>query len=87
MHVLHRPHLPRAFTVTVIAAALAIVLTLAVAAGLNDQMPASSIASSPPAAVHASTTAPGPSTSPFTRSPFASLLGVPVTPRWWKTSR
>jgi hypothetical protein len=36
MHALHRPDLLRAVTVTVIAAILAIVLTLALATSLND---------------------------------------------------
>lgn len=51
MHALHHPNLPRAVTVTLIAAVLAIVLTLGLATSLNDlaSTPApTSTASTPP---------------------------------------
>jgi hypothetical protein len=76
MHVLHRPHLPRAITVTVTAALLAIVLTLAIATDLSDRgsAPAPATASGPATAGQASVTRPSQSEGPFTRSPFSSLL-------------
>jgi hypothetical protein len=58
MHALRHPHLPRAMTFTVIAAVLAIVLTLALAKGLNDL-------ASPAAPTGAS------ATSPLLRAPAA----------------
>jgi hypothetical protein len=89
MHVLHRPHHPNAITVTLIAAMLAIVLTLAITSAVSDvestQAPAS--ATSPTAALHASPARPSVSTSPFMRSPFSSLLTAPVAPPWSQDSR
>jgi hypothetical protein len=88
MHVLHRHPLPRAIAVTVTAAMLAIALTLAIATDLSDHgsalAPAN--ASGPATAVHASTTHPGQSASPFTRSPFSNLLVAPVAQPWAQSS-
>jgi hypothetical protein len=86
MHVLQRPHLPRAITVTVIAAMLAIVLTLAMASTLRDNGLAPVSARSATAAGQPAATAQAPSTSPFTRSPFTNLLSAPV-PRPWAQNR
>lgn len=88
MHVLHRPHLLR-IPVTLAAAALAIVLTLALANAVSDlgsaaRAPAG--ASSPTAALHASAVRPGASTSPFMRNPFSSLLIRPAAPPWSQES-
>ena len=84
MHVLHRPHLHRAIAVTLITALLSIVLTLAIASGLNDHgsVPGPATASGPAVAVQVSLAPPGPSTSPFRRSPFSNLLTAPVTQPW-----
>jgi hypothetical protein len=57
VHVLHRPHLPRAIAVTAIAAGLAIILTLAIAGRLSD------VASST-----APAWAPGPVTPPWAQN-------------------
>jgi hypothetical protein len=89
MHALHRPYLPAALATTVTAAVLAIVLTLLTANTLSDvgAAPPSAAAPGPPAAVQASAARPGPSTSPFLRSPFTSLLTVPVSLPWAPDSR
>ena len=84
MHALHRPLLPRAIAITTIAALLAIVLTLAIASGLSDRESVAGPATAP--SVATATQVPAtharPSASPFTRSPFSSLLTVPVRPPW-----
>lgn len=79
MHALHRPHVSRAVMVTVIAAALAIVLTLALAPRLNDlpSMPAPTSASDPTTPLPASTTSPR-----WNLSPFAPLLSAPARTPW-----
>ena len=84
MHVLRRFHLGSAVAVTAIAAVLAIVLTLAIASGLSDHAPAPAW---PAAATRAqaTTTPPGLSETPFTRSPFSSLLTAPVKEPWART--
>lgn len=81
MHVLHRFDLHRAIMATLIAAALAIVFTLAIASALNDHGPGASSAQ-PYSPVPASATRPAPSASPFTKSPFSALATAPVTPPW-----
>ena len=87
MHVLHRPHLPRLISVSIAAAILAIVISLALASSLSNlSQPANGTSVSAhrtdPAltgALH--TTAPGwasnPSASPFSRS----------LPQTWLTAR
>jgi hypothetical protein len=89
MHALHRLHLPRAISVTVAAAVLAIALTLAIASDLSDSgsalAPAN--ASGPATTVHASAARLAQSASPFTRSPFSSLLVAPVEQPWAQISR
>jgi hypothetical protein len=78
MHVLDHPHLPRAMTVAVIAALLAIVLTLALATGLNDlrSAPAATTVTRP--AHHAPASSRAWALSPFTRV-FAPVV-VPWAP-------
>lgn len=73
MHTLHRPHLPRVMTVTVIAALLAIVLTLALATGLND------LASTGPASTVLQASRTG---HAWNASPFAPLLSAPAPEPW-----
>jgi hypothetical protein len=85
MHVLHRPHLPRAVTVTALAAVLAIVLTLTLASLLSDL--ASSPSSAPPrSAALPSLTAPAASHQASRRdwnlSPLSNLLSAPATEPW-----
>ena len=79
MHALHRRHLPRAMAVTFIAAVLAIVLTLALAAPLNDLASQSAPTGSTeaPTAVHGSTTSPR-----WNLSPFAPLVSAPTSLPW-----
>jgi hypothetical protein len=79
MHALHRSHTSRAITITVIAAVLAIVLTLALAPRLND-LTSTSASGSPPAtptAVQSTSIGAG-----WSLSPFTSLLRSPVRVRW-----
>lgn len=91
MHVAHF-HPPRALAATLLAAILAIVITLAVAAGLNDRSVGSAVSpsrsafvprlvSSPPRALHSTATPIGPA-SAWVTSPFSPLLGAPITPPW-----
>jgi hypothetical protein len=89
MHVLHRPHLPRAITVTLIAAMLAILLTLTLAGAVSDlgSAPSKATSPTPTAAVHASASWPGPSTSPFMRIPFSNLLTRPIPAPWSQDRR
>jgi hypothetical protein len=89
MHVLRRPHHPRAITITLIAALLAIVLTLAITSAVNDvaSAPAPAGVPSPNAALPASAPRPGVSTSPFMRSPFSSLLTARIAPPWSQDGR
>jgi hypothetical protein len=63
---------------------LSIVLTLAIASGLNDNAfgPGPGTASGPAVAVQVSAARPGPGVSPFQRSPFSSLLSAPVSQPW-----
>ena len=77
MHTLDRLHLPRVITVTVIAALLAIILTLPLATGLNDL--ASTATSTGPAStpLQASTTGTG-----WNRNPFAPLVSAPARLPW-----
>jgi hypothetical protein len=75
MHVLQRPHLPRAIGVSVVAALLAIVITLLFATALGDlNQPggAGTLARHPaPAAISVPRTVATPS---LTSDPFTSLL-------------
>lgn len=74
MHVLHRLHLPRAIAVTAIAAALAMILTLALAGSLNDLAfaPTSSSTLTPVVAAHAPATSSSAAVSPLIRNPFSN---------------
>jgi hypothetical protein len=79
MHTLHRLHTSRAITVTVIAAVLAIVVTLALAPGLND-LTFTSASGSPtatPSSIQSTSTGVG-----WSLSPFTSLLRAPVRVPW-----
>ncbi|HTP23043.1 MAG TPA: hypothetical protein VMJ65_25775 [Solirubrobacteraceae bacterium] len=82
MHVLHRPHVPRALTVTIIAAVVAIVLTLVLATRLNDlaSKPAPTGVAGPPEAAQASTTS-----HRWNVRPFAPLLSGPAAVPWAPT--
>lgn len=79
MHALHRPHVPRAMMATVVAAVLAIVLTLALATRLNDLAftPAPAGGAAAPSAVQASATS-----HEWNASPFARLLSAPSAVPW-----
>jgi len=76
MHALAHPHLPRAMTVTIIAAGLAIVLTLALATGVNDLTFAPAAATVTRPALHAPASSRAWALSPFTR------LFAPVVVPW-----
>ena len=80
MHVLHRPHLPRLISVSIAAAILAIVISLALASSLNTisetaDGPAVRTVPALTSALHR--TAPG-----WASSPFASLLSRPLPQPW-----
>jgi hypothetical protein len=79
MHALHRSHVSRPLMVTVIAAVLAIVLTLALAPRLNDlaSTPTPTGAVGPTTAPQASTTGPR-----WNLTPFAPLLSAPARVPW-----
>jgi hypothetical protein len=83
MHALHRPHVLRVMMVTVIAAGLAIVLTLVLATGLNDlaSTRASTGAETRPAL---QTSATG---HEWNANPFAPLLSAPPAVPWAPTWR
>ncbi len=78
MHALHRSHTSRAITVTVIAAVLAIVLTLALAPRLKDFTSTSASGSPTATPVQSTSTRAGWSLSPFT-SLLRSRVRVPWT--------
>ena len=82
MHALHRPDLPRVMTVTVIAAVLAIILTLALATGLNDL--ASTAAPTGPAGTPLQAPATG---HGWNMSPFAPFLSAPASAPWASAKR
>ena len=87
MHVLHRSHLPRLVSVSIAAAILATVISLALASSLSNINQPSDNTSTP--AHHA---APAPTSSLQTTAPrwasnpFASLLSRPL-PQPWLTAR
>ena len=82
MHALHRPHVPHAMMVTVIAAVLAIVLTLALATRLDDlaSTPAPTGGPDTPPALQTSATS-----HAWNLSPFAPLLSAPAVVPWAPT--
>ena len=79
MHVLHRPHLPHAATITAACATLAIVLTLLLAGTLTDltSLSAGGSPTAAPTPVQSTSTSAGWNLSPFTR-----LLRSPVRVPW-----
>lgn len=89
MHVLHRSRLGSAVAVTAISAVLAIVLTLALASGLSDQAfaPSQAAAPAPPTGAQTAVGHAALRNSPFTRSPFTSLLTTPVQQPWGQRMR
>jgi hypothetical protein len=78
MHVLHRPHLPRAIGATITAAILAIAITLAVATGLSG----GGGAAGAPERFAAVASSVSQATAVWTRSPFALPLSRPVQLPW-----
>jgi hypothetical protein len=89
VHVLHRPQPQRVIAVTVMAALLSIVLTLAFARAAGDRIgPTASVtALSGAPALQRSATRPGFGTSPFARSPFSPLVTAPVATPWTDNAR
>ncbi len=86
MHVLHRSHLPRLISVSIAAAVLAIVISLAFAASISNitqSVNNTSVSARAPvlasSAVHATTPR-------WASSPFTSLLSRPL-PAPWLTAR
>lgn len=82
MHVLHRSHPPRLISVSIAAAVLAIVISLALAASVNPSGELSN------ASMFARQSAPAPtsvehtSTPRWASSPFTSLVSRPLPPPW-----
>ncbi len=86
MHVLHRPHLPRLISVSIAAAVLAIVISLAFAASItNITQPANNTSVSARAPVLASSVV-HTITPRWATDPFASLISQPA-PLPWLTAR
>jgi hypothetical protein len=86
MHVLHRPHLPRLITVSIAAAVMAIVISLALASSLsNVSQPGENPSVSAHRAVPAPTSALHTNAPPWVSDPFASLLTRPL-PQPWPTA-
>ena len=79
MHVLHRPHLPRLTTVSIVAATLTIALMLAFAGALSAVSQTGNNAGAP-ASVSAPAVSgvPHPNAPRWVSSPFASLLSRPL---------
>jgi hypothetical protein len=85
MHVLHRPHLPRLISITIVAAVLAIAISLALASALSNinqpRDPARHTAPAPAGPRHA--TAPREMSNPFVNPlnrPLSSLPWPPTGP-------
>jgi hypothetical protein len=82
MHVLHRPHLPRLVSITIVAAVLAIAISLALASALSN-------ISQPRGNAAARHTAPAPTGLRHTTAsremsnPFANPLNRPLSPLPW----
>lgn len=86
MHVLHRPHLSRPISLTIVAAILAIVLSLALAASISSisQSAGSPISSQSAPALSSSAshaTLPRWASNPFSR------LASRALPPWWLSPR
>jgi hypothetical protein len=83
MHVVHRPPLPRLVSVSLVAATLAIALSLALASSLSNIGQPGGNTSSP-----AHHTAPGLTSAPhmtvarWATNPFVSLLSRALPPSW-----
>jgi hypothetical protein len=87
MHVLHRPHLARLVSVSIAAAILTVVISLALASSLSDiSQPGGSASVSAHRAVPPPTSALPTNTPRWVRGPFASLLTRPL-PQPWLTAR
>jgi hypothetical protein len=79
MHVLHRPHLPRMISVSIAAAILAIVISLALASSLSNISRLNNGTSmSAHRAAPALTGAPDAAAPGWASNPFASLLSRPL---------
>ena len=79
MHVLHRPHLPRLISVSIAAAILAIVISLALASSLsNISQPANGTSLSAHRTASVLTGAPRAAAPGWASNPFASLLSRPL---------
>ena len=87
MHVLHRPHVPRLVSVSMIAAILAIVISLALASTVNNiSQPANGTSMTPHRTAPAVTSALHTNTPRWATNPFSSLLSRPL-PQPWPTAR
>lgn len=85
MHVLHRPHLPRLFGVSIAAAFLAIVISLALALASslsNISQPASGTRMSVHRSAPARTSVLHTNAPRWASNPFASLLSRPLAQPW-----
>ena len=78
MHALHRPHLPRMISVSIAAAILAIVISLALASSLSNVSRLNVTSVSAYRATPALAAAPDAVAPGWASNPFASLLSRPL---------
>jgi hypothetical protein len=82
MHVLHRPQLPRVITVSIVAATVAVVISVALLAGVKSIVEPGNSGTSVRAAAPAVASAARAGTPRWAASPFASLTGRPPAQPW-----
>ena len=83
MHVLHRPHLPRLLSVSIAAATVAIVISLALASSLsNIDQPGNTAGAPARHAAIALRNAVHMNAPRWVSNPFASLLSRPLPQPW-----
>jgi hypothetical protein len=83
MHAVHRPHLPRLVSVTIVAAILAIVISLGLATSLSTiSQPGDAIGTPAHHATPALTSTLHASAPGWASNPFANLISRPLPPPW-----
>jgi hypothetical protein len=88
MHVLQRPHLPRLISVTVVAAVLAIVISLALASTVSNLSQSRGNTGTPARHTALAPTGWLQTTAPRRMSnPFADPLNRPLSPLSWPSAR
>jgi hypothetical protein len=88
MHVLHRPRLPRLISVSIVAAIVATVVSLALASSLSNMgQPANFTSMSAHRAAPALTGALRATVRGAASTPFISVFGPPLPPPWLTAQR